>query len=126
MTTQDRELGEEPIVISEFGGLTMNPGEDEEWFGYGQFEDSEALLAKYEELVDALLEFKRARRLLLHPADRHRAGNQRSADRGREPKFDPERLRAINNRPSRAVPSEILDGFIKQAVDERRKKRGHD
>ena len=56
LTTEDRELGEEPIVISEFGGLTMNPAEDEEYFGYGQFDDSEALLAKYEELVDALLE----------------------------------------------------------------------
>lgn len=42
----------------------------------------------------------------------------------REPKFDPERLRALNGRPSRAAPSEILDSFIKQVVELRREKRG--
>jgi hypothetical protein len=39
----------------------------------------------------------------------------------REPKFDPERVRAINSRPSKAVPSEILDVLIKQEVERRRR-----
>ena len=44
----------------------------------------------------------------------------------REPKFDVERLRAINSRPSKAVPSEILDVLIKQEVERRRRERGQE
>ena len=113
-------------MISEFGGLTMNPGEDEEYFGYGQFDDSEALLAKYEELVSALLNSSALAGFCYTQLTDTEQETNGLLTAAREPKFDPERLRAINNRPSRAVPSEILDAFIKQAVDERRKKRGHD
>ena len=48
-------LADEAIVVSEFGGLTFKPVEGETWFGYGLFADAEALLAKYAELVSALL-----------------------------------------------------------------------
>jgi hypothetical protein len=40
--------------------------------------------------------------------------------------FDLERLRAINSRPSKAVPSEILDVLIKQEVERRRRERGQE
>jgi len=126
LTTTDRELGQEPIVISEFGGLTMNPADDEEYFGYGQFDDPEALLAKYEELVGALLESTALAGFCYTQLTDTEQETNGLLTADRQPKFDPERLRAINNRPSGAVPSEILDAFIKQAVDERRKKRGQD
>jgi beta-galactosidase/beta-glucuronidase len=126
LTTENRTLAEEPIVISEFGGLTMNPAEDEDWFGYGQFDDAESLLAKYEELVQALLDSSAlAGFCYTQLTDTEQETNGLLTAR-REPKFDPARIRAINNRPSRSVPSEIMDTFIKQAVDERRKKRGAD
>jgi beta-galactosidase/beta-glucuronidase len=126
LTTENRQLGQEPIVISEFGGLTMSPGEDDEYFGYGQFDDPDALLAKYEELVGALLDSTALAGFCytqLTDTEQETNGLLRAA---REPKFDLERVRAINNRPSKAVPSELLDSFIKEAVDERRKKRGKD
>lgn len=126
LTTENRELGEEPIVISEFGGLTMSPGEDEEYFGYSQFEDAEALLAKYEELVQALLDSTALAGFCYTQLTDTEQETNGLLTAAREPKFDPARLRAINNRPSKAVPSEILDAFIKQAVDERRKLRGDD
>ncbi len=126
LTTEDRELGQEPIVISEFGGLTMNPAEDEEWFGYGQFEDGEALLAKYEELVQALLDSSALAGFCYTQLTDTEQETNGLLTAARQPKFDPARLRAINNRPSKAVPSEIMDAFIKQAVDDRRKKRGED
>ena len=126
LTTENRTLAEEPIVISEFGGLTMNPAEDEDWFGYGQFDDAESLLAKYEELVQALLDSSALAGFCYTQLTDTEQETNGLFTAGREPKFDPARIRAINNRPSRSVPSEILDTFIKQAVDERRKKRGAD
>ena len=44
----------------------------------------------------------------------------------REAKLDCDRVRAINSRPSRAVPSEILDALIKQEVELRRRQRGQE
>jgi hypothetical protein len=113
-------------VISEFGGLTMSPGEDEEWFGYGQFEDSEALLAKYAELVEALLGSTALAGFCYTQLTDTEQETNGLLTAARQPKFDPERLRAINSRASKAVPSEILDTFIKEAVDARRRKRGKD
>jgi beta-galactosidase/beta-glucuronidase len=126
LLTDNRELGTEPIVISEFGGLTMSPGEDEEWFGYGQFEDNEALLAKYAELVEALLGSTALAGFCYTQLTDTEQETNGLLTAARQPKFDPERLRAINSRASKAVPSEILDTFIKEAVDERRRKRGKD
>jgi hypothetical protein len=126
LMTESRELGQEPIVISEFGGLTMNPADDEEWFGYGQFDDPEALLARYEELVGALLDSTALAGFCYTQLTDTEQETNGLLTAAREPKFDVQRIRAINNRPSKAVPSEILDALIKQAVDERRKKRGQD
>jgi hypothetical protein len=44
----------------------------------------------------------------------------------REAKLDCDRVKAINSRPSRAVPSEILDALIKQEVELRRRQRGQE
>lgn len=126
LTTENREVGSEPIVISEFGGLTFRPGEDEEWFGYAQFEDAESLLAKYDELVSALLDSTALAGFCYTQLTDTEQETNGLLTADRKPKFDAALLRAINNRPSKAVPSEIMDAFIKQAVDERRKKRGRE
>lgn len=123
LTSEKIELGEEPIVVSEFGGLTFAPGEEEEWFGYGQFPDADALLEKYEELTQALLDSTTLAGFCYTQLTDTEQETNGLLTASREPKVDPERLRAINNRPSRAVPSEILDAFIKQAIEERRSKR---
>ena len=117
-------LGEEPVVVSEFGGLAFTPGTDEDWFGYGQFADAEALLAAYESLVGALLDSSAlAGFCYTQLTDTEQETNGLLTAR-REPKLDPARIRAINIRPSRAVPSEVMDALIKQAVETRRRKRG--
>jgi beta-galactosidase/beta-glucuronidase len=120
------QVGEEPIVISEFGGLAFAPEAGEDWFAYGRFPDAEAMLTRYEELVDALL----ASTVLagfcytqLTDTEQERNGLV-TADR--KPKLDPDRLRQINSRPSRAVPSEILDALIMQEVERRRRERGQE
>lgn len=47
---------QEPIVITEFGGISFKPQADTPWFGYGTVTSAEAYLAKYQELIDALLD----------------------------------------------------------------------
>lgn len=123
LLTEDLQLADEPIVISEFGGLSMNPPPDSEWFGYGQFENPEELLQRYEELVGALLASTALAGFCYTQLTDTEQETNGLLTANREPKFSPERLAAINGRPSGAVPSEIMDAFIKQAVERRRKER---
>jgi len=46
----------EPIMITEFGGLSYKPGEDEPWFVYATVTSREQFLATYRELVEAILD----------------------------------------------------------------------
>lgn len=119
-------LGRQPIVISEYGGLAFKPGDDEDWFGYGQFATAEDLLVRYEALTTALLESTAlAGYCYTQLADTEQESNGLLTAE-RKPKFDVERIRAVNSRPSRAVASEILDALIKQEVELRRRQRGQE
>jgi len=120
------ELDEEPIVISEFGGLTFRPGDGEDWFGYGQCEDADALLERYEGLVDALLDSTVLAGFCYTQLTDTEQESNGLLTAAREPKIDPARLRAVTSRPSKAVPSEILDALIKQEVERRRRERGQE
>lgn len=119
-------LGKEPIVISEFGGLAFKPDADEDWFGYGQFPDAEALLDRYAELVDALLDSTALAGFCYTQLTDTEQETNGLLTVNREPKIDPDKLREINTRPSRAVPSEMLDALIKQEVERRRRERGQE
>jgi hypothetical protein len=126
LLTEGGGLEDEPIVVSEFGGLAFVPQTSEDWFGYGQFASADELLLRYEELVDALLSSTAlAGFCYTQLADTEQETNG-LLTASREPKFDPERLRAINSRPSKAVPSEVLDALIKQEVERRRQQRGQE
>ena len=120
------EIGDEPIVISEFGGLGFVPQATEDWFGYGQFSSVDELIARYEELVDALLASTALAGFCYTQLTDTAQETNGLLTVNREPKFDIERLRAINSRPSKAVPSEILDVLIKQEVERRRRERGQE
>jgi hypothetical protein len=122
----DTEIEDEPIVISEFGGLSFVPQASEDWFGYGQFASPDELLTRYEELVDALLGSTALAGFCYTQLTDTAQETNGLLTVNREPKFDLERLRAINSRPSKAVPSEILDVLIKQEVERRRRERGQE
>ncbi|MGO4525949.1 glycoside hydrolase family 2 protein [Microvirga sp. 2MCAF35] len=119
-------IEDEPIVISEFGGLSFVPQATEDWYGYGQFASPDELLARYEELVDALLASTALAGFCYTQLTDTAQETNGLLTVDREPKLDLERLRAINSRPSKAVPSEILDMLIKQEVELRRRERGQE
>jgi beta-galactosidase/beta-glucuronidase len=120
------ELGEEPIVISEYGGLAFAPGTGEDWFGYGQFANADELLARYEELTQALLDSSVLAGFCYTQLTDTEQETNGLLTAAREPKLDAQEVCAINNRPSAAVPSEILDALIKQEVERRRRERGQE
>ncbi|UVF20466.1 glycoside hydrolase family 2 [Microvirga terrae] len=120
------KIENEPIVISEFGGLGFVPQATEDWFGYGQFSSADELLVRYEELVDALLASTALAGFCYTQLTDTAQETNGLLTVNREPKFDIERVRAINSRPSKAVPSEILDVLIKQEVERRRRERGQE
>lgn len=45
-----------PIVLSEYGGVSYAPAQDEEWFGYGTVRSEEEFIAQYEALTSVLHE----------------------------------------------------------------------
>jgi hypothetical protein len=106
--------------------LGFVPQATEDWFGYGQFSSSDELLARYQELVDALLASTALAGFCYTQLTDTAQETNGLLTVNREPKFDPERVRAINSRPSKAVPSEILDVLIKQEVERRRRERGQE
>jgi len=98
----------EPIMITEFGGLSFHPGEGEEWFGYGTVTDRDAYLATYRELVDAILDSPAiAGFCYTQLTDTGQEVNGLLTER-REPKLDPAAVRAITRRASAAVPGDVL------------------
>lgn len=120
------ERKDEPIVISEFGGLAFTPASGSDWFAYGSFPDAEALIARYEELVDALLDSTALAGFCYTQLTDTEQETNGLLTADRKPKVDPARVRAITMRPSRAVPSEILDALVKHEVEERRRALGQE
>jgi hypothetical protein len=45
-----------PIMLTEFGGISVRPSAGSEWYGYGTVPDVAAFAKKYEELVQAVLD----------------------------------------------------------------------
>jgi beta-galactosidase/beta-glucuronidase len=117
---------DQPIVISEYGGISCKPRDSDDWFGYGQFSSPEEVLQRYEALTAALLESTAlAGYCYTQLTDTEQESNGLLTVE-REPKLDCDLVRAINSRPSRAVQSEILDALIKEEVELRRRERGRE
>ena len=98
-----------PVVLSEFGGLSLTPAEGQEWFGYATVQTADEYLERFAGLVDALLDNPEIAGFCytqLTDTEQERNGLL-AADR--TPKLDPERVHAIVTRPARAVPSEEVE-----------------
>jgi beta-galactosidase/beta-glucuronidase len=105
----------QPVMITEFGGISFHPAEGEDWYGYGAVPDADAFAAKVDDLV---------RPLLANPAiigfcwtqltDTMQETNGLLTEQ-RRPKVDPGVLRDIFNQPAAANPSEHLAAARKAA-----------
>ena len=113
-------LGGEPVMVTEFGGLSFGPKPGEAWFGYGTAKDAVSLLAKYAELVSALLASTALAGFCYTQLTDTEQENNGLLTAGRQPKLDIDAIRAINTSPSGSVPSEVLDAIQMKEVQRRR------
>jgi hypothetical protein len=115
------EIGEEAVVLSEFGGLSFKPDADSEWFAYGKYETPEELLTRYRELVEALLDSEVLAGFCYTQLTDTEQETNGLLTAERRPKLDLDVLRNINTRPAKAVPSEIMATVMKDEIERRRR-----
>lgn len=102
-------LADEPVMVSEFGGLSFGRQAGDKWYGYGIETTPEALMARYSDLVGALLASPvLAGFCYTQLADTEQESNGLFTAE-RLPKVDISRIRQINTRPAASVPVEVLD-----------------
>jgi hypothetical protein len=100
--------GDRPVVLSEFGGISYEPKPGEPWFGYGSVASEDEMLSKYEELLSAVLDSPALAGFCytqLTDTEQETNGLLRA---DRTSKLDPEIVRAITSRPSRAIPGDFI------------------
>ncbi|WP_343216645.1 glycoside hydrolase family 2 protein [Deinococcus aestuarii] len=110
---------DEPVMLTEFGGLSHAPAESDRWWGYGTLPDTDALLARYEDLLNAVLDSPVIAGFCytqLTDTEQETNGLLRE---DRTHKLDPGRVRAVTSRVSRAVQHDVLQE-IHALADERR------
>jgi hypothetical protein len=109
------------VVLSEFGGLSFTPREGSNWFAYGKYENEEQLLARYRELVEALLDSEVLAGFCYTQLTDTEQETNGLLTVERKPKLNMEVLREINSRPAKAVPSEIMATVMKNEIERRRR-----
>jgi beta-galactosidase/beta-glucuronidase len=113
----DSPRGQEPVMITEFGGITLVGG-DGQWLGYGTVRDPAELLAGYRSLVDALLDSPVLTGFCYTQLTDTLQEQNGLLTADREPKVRPEDLHRINRRTAAAVPAEGLGSDEHLPVDE--------
>ena len=98
----------EPVMLTEFGGISHSPAAGERWHGYGTVSTTEAFLATYRDVVDAVLDSPAiAGFCYTQLTDTEQETNGLlSADR--VPKLDIAAVRQITSRPSPSMPGDLV------------------
>jgi hypothetical protein len=98
----------EPIMLTEFGGISYQPGADRPWFGYGTVTDQKAFLTKYRELLDAILNSPAIAGFCYTQLTDTGQETNGLLTANREPKLAIEQIRAITDRVSAAIPGDVI------------------
>ncbi len=108
LLSEQRRQGE-PIMITEFGGLSYQPGRTGAWFGYGIVSGPDDFLVRYRALVDAILDSPAIAGFCYTQLTDTGQETNGLLTAERVPKLDPSSLRAITERPSAAIPGDVMD-----------------
>jgi beta-galactosidase/beta-glucuronidase len=117
----DGPRGDQPLMLTEFGGLSYTPDAGERWYGYRTVADGAELVASYERLVAALVGSDQvAGFCYTQLTDTEQEVNGLLTE-ARAHKVDPAEIRRINALPAASVPAEELHRLIAAA---QRRSRG--
>ena len=104
----DGQNTEAPLMVTEFGGITFDPDAQDFWNGYGAVQDAAELLDRYTDLVTALLDSPVVAGFCYTQLTDTAQERNGLLDEHRKPKLDPAAVRAVNMRPSAAVPADAI------------------
>jgi hypothetical protein len=99
----------QPVMLTEFGGISFHPAEGEPWMGYATVTTPEEYLKILEELFSAIYESPDLAGFCYTQITDTQQDKNGLYDENRRPKLPVDKLRDIIWRPSRAVPTEYLD-----------------
>jgi hypothetical protein len=102
---------EEPIVLSEFGGITLNTDDGGVWLGYGAVKDADHLLRAYRGLLDAVLDSPALAGFCYTQLTDTLQEKNGLLDQDRRPKVDLTTVSNINRRFSAGVPADEITAF---------------
>ena len=105
----------QPVVLTEFGGLSYAPAVGQEWFGYATVSSQGEYEERFSGLVQAVLDNPELAGFCytqLTDTEQERNG---LLTEDREPKLPLERIRSVVSGPARAIPSEEIDANRRQA-----------
>ena len=100
---------DQPVMITEFGGLSIHPEKGKAWFGYATAESDDEYLAMMKSLFDAIYESPDLAGFCYTQLTDTQQETNGLYDENRRLKLDGGKLRDIIWQPSKAVPTEALD-----------------
>jgi beta-galactosidase/beta-glucuronidase len=101
----------QPLMITEFGGISYDIDEGPSWHGYSVARNSEELVERYRDLVDALLDAPPISGFCYTQFTDTLQEKNGLLTADRRPKADLATLRSITRRPSAAVPADEIAAF---------------
>jgi hypothetical protein len=107
---------DQPVMITEFGGLSMHPKSGKAWFGYATAETDEQYLDMLKSLFDALYASPELAGFCYTQLTDTQQETNGLYDENRKPKLPVDRLREIIWQPSTSVPTDALDVAREKAL----------
>ncbi|MFL6028104.1 MAG: glycoside hydrolase family 2 protein [Friedmanniella sp.] len=104
----ERQTDGAPLMVTEFGGITYDPGSQSFWNGYGAVQSAAELLNRYTDLVTALLDSPVVTGFCYTQLTDTAQERNGLLDEWRRPKVDPAAVAAVNRRASAAVPADAI------------------
>jgi beta-galactosidase/beta-glucuronidase len=109
-------IADQPVMITEFGGLSLAPKTGEAWHGYATASDAEEYFAMVKGLFDAIYACPDVSGFCYTQITDTLQETNGLLDANREPKLPVDRLREVIGQLSRAVPSEANEAARKKAA----------
>jgi len=106
----------QPVMITEFGGLSYAPASGERWFGYATVTSAEEFLDRFESLVTAITDLEDVAGFCYTQLTDTVQETNGLLTENRTAKLPIEELRRIITRPARSIPAEVVDGFRRRAA----------
>jgi beta-galactosidase/beta-glucuronidase len=102
------QRSDEPVMLTEIGGISYAPEPGSNWFGYGTVTDEQSFIARYEEIVSAVLDSPVIAGFCYTQFSDTEQETNGLVDGERQPKADIDHIRRATQRASRAIPGDLI------------------